>query len=276
MFSRKSTTIKDGQFIWRSRQSKQWTGLPRDRQWRWPGKLSILAGPHCWTLPVHRFNLWVLSSSLMKPILPSASREYPKGRHRYDYENPDGSKTSLHSVRPRKSQWWFFFLMFNNIFILSEQEADKFSTSSASTPPLHPSSSLCLSVWDRLQDLNWISHCAHSHSVGEFTHSPLCSLTHTCGHPPVPELTHPHLDSPTHTWAHTQAHPLTPRLIHSHPYSPIHTHAHPLTPGLICSHLGSFLQQGHWTAHKTWNTSQGSSMYDVRTSNNSESCLRGL
>lgn len=69
-----------------------------------------------------------------------------------------------------------------------------------------------------------------------FTHSPLCSSTHTCAHPPVPELTHPHLDSPTHTWAHTQAHPLTPRLIHSHPGSSTHTHTHLFTPMLTHSH----------------------------------------
>lgn len=120
---------------------------------------------------------------------------------------------------------------------------------------------------DRLQDLNWISHCAHSH---------LGSPTHPWAHTSPPGLTHSHLGSYPSSLTHTQDYILTPGLTHSHPCSPTHTWAHPLTPGLICLHLGSFLQQGHWTVHKTWNTSQGSSVYNARTSNNSKSCLWGL
>lgn len=131
----------------------------------------------------------------------------------------------------------FFFLMFSNIFISSEQETDKFSTSSASTPPLHSSSSLCLSVWDRLQDLNWISHCAHSHSG---------LPTHPCAHQLTPVLTHPYLSSHVHIWIHPLTAGLTSRLTHSHPGSSIHTQSHLFTPMLTHSHQGS---SAHTRAH---------------------------
>lgn len=134
----------------------------------------------------------------------------------------------------------FFFLMFSNIFIASEQETDKFS--------FHPSSPLLLFPlpFSLRQAARFKLNFTLCPLTLGFTHSPLCSSTHTCAHPPVPELTCPHLDSPTHSWAHTQAHPLTPRLIHSHPCSPIHTHAHPLTPVLTHSHQGS---SAHTWAH---------------------------
>lgn len=116
-------------------------------------------------------------------------------------------------------------------------------------------------IQDRLQDLNWISHCAHSHlgspthpwahtSPPGLTHSHLGSypgsLTHTQNylltHGLTPGLTHSHPCLPTHTWAHS----FTPGLIHLHLGSPIHTHGHPLTPVLIRSHLGS---SAHTWAH---------------------------